>query len=339
MPYPPVVVEIAPAQSPPELRRTLLDACSRAVRDATCVEPKEAGSETPVAVAIVSWRGKAKVRVEVALRREQQWIVREIQFDARDPAPERWRAAGLVIGTLASVVSRGGELPAGKPSDRSKGVPPPVRRAAPDGARPQPTAPPESDSPASVRTAEAALGELGAESATPASVPPDVWLELVANVGPGLDPGPLRLGPELGVRVRLAELPLYASASVSYAEGLERSNDVRASWFEGFAGLGLQRSLGGAFVGLAHLEALAQRFAVSVSTQGSEAPAGGDRFLGGARIGASVAWWVSEPLGLVVGGYGKWITGATDVRVRGERVAVAPVLSYSAGAGFLYGFQ
>jgi hypothetical protein len=315
VPYPPVVVEIAPPQSPPELRRTLLDACSRAVRESTCVEPSAAGPETPVAVAVVSWFGKAKVRVEVALRREQQWIVREIQFSERDPAPERWRAAGLVIGTLASVVSRGGELPAGKRS----------------------TAPRESESPASEPSANADLG-VGTESAKRAA-PPDVWLELVAKVGPGLDPGPLRLGPELGVRVGLADLPLYASASVSYAEGLERSNDVRASWFEGFAGLGAQRSLGGAFVGLVHLEALAQRFAVSVSTQGSEAPAGGDRFLGGVRIGASLGWWVSEPLGFVVGVHGKWITGATDVRVRGERVAVAPVLSYSAGAGFLYGFR
>jgi hypothetical protein len=282
-------------------------------------------------VAVVSWFGKAKVRVEVALRREQQWIVREIQFNERDPAPEKWRAAGLVIGTLASVVSRGGELPANDV--------PSVGQAGPDGKSPQPTAPPESASPASVQTDEADLGDGGAESAKRAAVLPDVWLELIANVGSGLDPGPLRLGPELGIRVGLAELPLYACASVSYSEGLERSNDVRASWFEGFAGLGLQRSLGGAFVGLVHLEALAQRFAVSVSTQGSEAPAGGDRFVGGARIGAGLAWWVSEPLGVVVGAYGKWITGATDVRVRGERVAVAPVLSYSAGAGFLYGFR
>src|SRR5215471_6679784 len=103
-----VAVEIAPPDAGTALKQSLLDACSRAAEQ-RCTEPQ--GETEPNIVAIISWRDPLHATVEVALRREQRWIVRTMAFVDQDAPEERWRAVGLVIGTLASHISHNIEPP------------------------------------------------------------------------------------------------------------------------------------------------------------------------------------------------------------------------------------
>ena len=76
-----VAVEIAPPDAAAPLKQSLLDACGRAAEE-RCAEPQ--GEQEPNVVAIVSWADPLHARLEVALRREQRWVVRTMGFGAQD---------------------------------------------------------------------------------------------------------------------------------------------------------------------------------------------------------------------------------------------------------------
>src|SRR5688500_17357593 len=102
----PVAVEIAPPDAPKEHVAVLLSACSRAKRDGVeCVLAADAPAGGSSAVAIITWQGGTRALVEVGLRREgrAEWRARSLDFAAaRDDVLERWRAVGLVVGTMAN---------------------------------------------------------------------------------------------------------------------------------------------------------------------------------------------------------------------------------------------
>src|ERR1043165_6085303 len=129
-----VAVEIAPPDAAAPLKQALLDACARASEE-RCVEPQPEQSE-PNIVAIVSWQDAQHARLEVALRRKQRWVAPTMAFSDQDPAEERWRAVGLVIGTLASLIAQNKEPP---PEETLPHAAPPTELPKP---APNPRAPP-----------------------------------------------------------------------------------------------------------------------------------------------------------------------------------------------------
>ena len=191
MPLPPVVVEIGDAQLTPELRQTLLRACTRSVRDGECVDAEESSAPEPRAVAILSWSDDGSVRIQVGLREPPRWRTRVLRFAEEDAPEEICTAVGFAAGTLATTLELGDE---GEP-----GAEPPGEDAAP-GERPADAAP--ADSPRAATE--------GATAAAPTSAPPppveapgpersERHLRLTADVaalgGTGVERDAPRLGP------------------------------------------------------------------------------------------------------------------------------------------------
>ena len=166
MPLPPVVIELSASDAASPNTRALVDACTNAVTDGEC----RVGTEEPNAraVVIVSWDAEhRRAHVEIGTKRDgaQRWASRDVGFREADPEPERWRAVGLVIGTLV------GESERETPSANAQ--PPMTRRTPPATTTSAPSTPPK-------RPVEAH--------------PRHAWLGAEAAAGPALDDGTWRLG-------------------------------------------------------------------------------------------------------------------------------------------------
>ncbi|HVW24845.1 MAG TPA: hypothetical protein VHC69_05715 [Polyangiaceae bacterium] len=335
MPQALVAVEIAPPDAAPPLKQSLLDACSRAAEE-RCAEPQ--GEQEPNVVAIVSWKDALHARVEVALRREQRWVVRTMGFGAQDAAEERWKAVGLVIGTLASLMAHNKEPPPPEvttPPPAPKDEPPePAPEAAPPPAEPPkpvslppPPAPPEPD--------HVVLEPLPAPKSVVAARRGFVGAAFV--VGSALDRGSPRLGAELDGHLLLGS-DVYALVGAAYSASAARVDGVETSFVEAFLGLSYARDLGASFTGVLHAEALGERFSPSIE-DGGGGPTSGERWLGGARFGGDLYYWGANPAGFFVGAAAKWTAGATDVVADGAYVGSAPALGYVVRAGAAFGFR
>lgn len=303
VPNAPVSVEIAPPDSKESLKAVLLDACSRTVRDTECVESAPE-STPPSVVAIVSFKAPENAHLEVALRSEQRWVTRDIRFADGDPPEERWRTVGLVIGTLASVLTRHEESP-GAPA-----------APAPAPGVPAPEAPP---------------GEKDERETPSTSGPRAGWIGAGAVLGPALDTGPLRLGGELSGHLHLGSR-VYGTVGGVLSQSLGRVQDVRSSFQEAFAGAAIDFDLQREWAIVGRAEAFVERFEPSVS-EGSTAPTAGERWLGGARLGADLFYWGTAPVGFFLGASGRVASGATDVRAGGQFVGAATAVSGFARLG------
>jgi hypothetical protein len=325
---PQVVVEIAPPESAPELKSALLDACTKAAQGAMCVEAGTAQEDAPGVVAIVSWQGASHVRLQVALRREQEWVAREITFDEHDVPEERWRAVGLMIGTLGSVIARGEtplpETPA-EPAPAAPSEPKPVS-TVPERQIPSPSPP----SPPSPRHGAITIELPG---------PHRAFIGMAAVSGSAFEQGAPRLGGEIGGSALISRAGLYSSAAFSYQEGLARAHGVRTTWIEASLGLGFARELGSAFVGVMRADGFCERFAPLVAIPDTPGPTTDDRWLGGARLGADLMWWGLEPIALLIGGAARWTAGTTDVRFDGTSIGTTPAFGYFVRAGIAHGFR
>lgn len=308
-----VVVEIAPQEAPEALREALLDACTGAAQGARCVEGTPEEGDAADVVAIVSWRDAESVRLEVALRRKNEWVARDLDFSETDIEEERWRTVGLVIGTLGSVLVN---------EDRSEPAPPPPEPPpAPPPPEPPPLPPPPRPMP------------------SPESGPRRGFVSLGATLGSAFRTGAPRLGGVLDgallVHGRGRE-GFYATAGVGYAERLGRGGDVRATWLEGSLGAAFVRELGASVGVVLRADGFVERFAASVDTGG--APSTASRVTGGARLGADLAWWPLEPLGIFAGGGARWTAGTTEVRSGEQPAGTTPALGYFLRLGVGYGF-
>jgi hypothetical protein len=278
------------------------------VKDTECVENAPEGTP-PSVVAIVSFRDPGNVHLEVAVRPEQRWVTRDIHFAEGDPPEERWRAVGLVIGTLASVMTKKEEPP----------LPVPPKAAAP------PPAEPEREDPKPVVAPPAATR------------PRSGWVGIGTVIGSAMDTGPPRLGGELSGHLRLAAR-VYGTAGAGFSRSLGRVQDVSASFVEVFAGAAVDVDLGRKFAMVGRAEGFAERFEPSLS-DGSAAPSSGARWLGGVRLGADVFYWGAAPVGFFLGVTGRVAGGATDVRVGGQVVGTVPVFGGLMRAGIAFEFR
>jgi hypothetical protein len=327
-----VAVEIAPPDAGASLKQSLLDACSRAA-EVRCTEPQGEQAD-PNIVAIVSWRDPQHARLEVALRREQRWVVRTMAFAEQDAPEERWRAVGLVIGTLASLIARNVEPP---PDDGNTRPLPP---ASATGGPPPVSAPPaehsDSDEPPASEPDHVEAASI-VETPTNEPTPRPAWLGISVVVGSALDRGAPRLGAELDGQLRLAG-SLYGLAGIAYSASVARVDGVQTSFAEAFAGLLYAHDLGHAFAAAVHAEGVLERFSPSIDSSSGGATEG-ERWLGGARLGADVFYWGLEPVGFFLGGAAKWTAGQTDVQASGKYVGSTPTLGYVFRAGTSFGFR
>ena len=197
----PVAVEIAPPDAPKEYVAVLLSACSRARRGGVeCVLAADAPAGGSSAVAIITWQGNSRALVEVGLRREgrAEWRARSLDFAAaRDDVLERWRAVGLVVGTMANE-----QLEAAQPAE----------------AQAEPAPAPVAPAPAPVPLPPA--NDRGKrERATTRVKPARVRLDLGAAVGPAL--AALRFGGLLRGELRLPD-PLRLQLTGALSRASER---------------------------------------------------------------------------------------------------------------------
>jgi hypothetical protein len=330
-----VAIEIAPPDAAPPLKQSLLDACGRSA-EAPCVEAQGEQAE-PSIVAIVSWQDPLHVRLEVALRHEQRWVVRAMAFAEQDAPEERWRAVGLVIGTLGTLIAQNKEPPgteashAVAPPGAAEG-PGPVEPALPPlRSEPAPAVPPVEGTPDHVAPGESGTAPAGNEKHR------DGWVGAALVVGSALDHGSPRMGAELDGQVHLGS-SVYALVGFSYSAALARVDGVQTTFAEAFAGLLYAREVSKNYNAAFHVEALAERFSPSI-TSGDGGPTEGERWLGGARAGADVFYWGLEPIGFFLGAAAKWTAGATDVRRSGQYVGSAPTLGYVVRAGTAFDFR
>ncbi len=138
---PPFFVTVTAPESNPSALGALLDACSAALAEKTCVEATP--DDTPD--ASIEWDNE-QVAATIHITRGGQSLRRTVSFQASDPELERYRAVGFALGTWAQEdLAPAPETPAEPPSTRlaketsaptaPSPAPPPRKRRRP--ARPR----------------------------------------------------------------------------------------------------------------------------------------------------------------------------------------------------------
>jgi hypothetical protein len=306
----PVVIDMGIVEPPPALVASMVEACQKAVGDGDCHLVKEAPQGPYRAIAILTWDGPDKVRVEVGLRRDTgtEWRTRALTFQPEDVELERFRSVGFVVGTLATQE----EAPAD--SSTAATSPPPV---APPSPKTKPESPPPPPAPV-------------VERARPASS-----IGLVATLGGALDEGAPRYGGAVRGRIGLAPwIGLTVSAGGSFRPTDEYGLSLR--FLDAGVGAALvlapPRPVGWELT----LEAVVENFRAEADASGeSDARA---RTLPAARAELDVTWAVTPPLELVAGANAFVRPSSTTITVRGEDVGSTGIIEVGLAAGARFGF-
>ena len=277
MPLPPVIIELSTADAVSVHAAALVRSCTEAVTDGQCRvgSTEETGAR---AVVIVSWNeGHDQARIEIGVSRDgkNRWVSRQLSFKAADPEAERWRAVGLVIGTLVGERERALEQ-----DDPASDAP----RSAPTSAPSAPTPGRQSSSPH--------RGDLTAPA--PSDSSSELWLGIDAVLGPALDDGSWRFGAGLLGVYDLPRTPALFSSTLRYLTRPSDDQQVDVRWFGISMGAGLHHEPLPALRLEARTEALLERIEASVG--GTRRDSDGRWYPGlrlalgaGARIGNFVA--------------------------------------------------
>ncbi|HMI88795.1 MAG TPA: hypothetical protein VK550_32170 [Polyangiaceae bacterium] len=287
----------------PDLRSSILAACSEALKHRSCVaaDDQDQGAPPPSATALISWPEGTDRHVRVTLERFEAQTPRRIERDTRfadeDPIVERWRTIGLVIAALVC-----------------------ESEALRDGGA-------ESESQA----------ERGLSSGSGAHAPR--WIGLAALAGPGLDDGSVRLGAAIDGAMGFRSSPLFVSASASYA--LRPIDDFRLDvrWTTFAVGGGAQLPLPSVDAALRVRVELMLEYLRASSASGAAASGGGSRVSPGIRGGGAIRWPASSPLGMMVG-FSVWsLPGGTAIQLDQRKLGSSRWLSYAASLGAEWSFR
>ncbi|MEJ7731123.1 MAG: hypothetical protein WKG00_18145 [Polyangiaceae bacterium] len=313
MTAPVVAIELAAENVPRGTIDALLDACTGALSQGTCVAASSVDPAQPVAATVlVSWEDGDRQRVRIELGKpgadRDAWLRREIVFRPEDAERERWRATGLVIATLAG--------DAGVDPGR-----PPTPPAAP------PVAP-------SRREAPSRPPHRGAASARHRTW---VWLDVAAAVSPALDDGSWRAGASLRAGVPVWSTPLFGLAALRYAVRPLDDAGLAVQFASGSLGGGLYLTPAPALSLQARVEILAELIAASARDPETDASDSGSRWIGGARVGIDGAWMLSPGVGLLAGVDVTLLQSATDIRMAGRAAATVPAASFAPALGIRLG--
>ncbi|MEZ4371787.1 MAG: hypothetical protein R3B07_13220 [Polyangiaceae bacterium] len=295
----PLVAIEVPVGEPPAAVATMLEACSSALAEGRCVAA-DAETQTPTALAVVSWLGKDHLtaRVEVGQRASSRssvsWHRRDLNFASGDSISERWTAVGYTIATIVGEIAEGA--------------------ASIDATRKQSSAEPE-------RSSEPSQAPIArAQSRTSSR-----WLAL----GPLglLDAERAHLGGSLAAGAPLAG-SLGVEFTVSYIGSTRDDRGLAVSRWS-FAGyLGLVGEDGQLFWRLL-LGPVLERVGADVS-RGQDADSGA-RWLPGISARISGGYAPSERVDLTLTAGAEQLSGATELRVEGRGVSRIPAQALTLG--------
>ena len=303
----PVVVEVTAASPEAAQITAMVEACGRAVGHTSCVLARQAPEPPYEAVAIVTWLGDNRVRVETALRsgEHSDWRSRELVFQPSDQELERWRAVGFVVGTLASAAAGAeGSEPAAAPAPAAQPPPEP------------PPEPPPAPAPAPPRPAAERMA----------------WLGLGWFAGDGLDAELERNGAWGRVGIRPGASPLVAIASIGYGTSSRPSSALGTSFLDAGLGLGVALVDQRVVAFDLGLEFGAERF----SAQANQAFVGNSsssRWVGVLRLRPEVSLYWSEMVGTTAFGELSLRGGQTEVTVEGQDAGETSRFGYRFGVG------
>ncbi len=343
-----------------ELRRALLAACTDTAGVAECVDSDEAPAA--VAVALVIWRRRSSVHIEVSSKRVQegQWTERELQFSAADAAIERWRTAGYAVGTVAGELvklesrqKRGlAASPAGETATSASGDTQRANSEEPPGREAeQAPSDPERDhgggkdaghaeSPGKRDTvgAEAPIQIARRDHSANAAdwKPPDDSTRLErllwwAEAGALGGPGPYGSAPRFGAYARVSRVfqgPLL-TASLGYAACSDDQRGLSAQWITASAGAGYAAFIGARFVLDLRAEIAVEHLSAFVDDTPSSRSDTAGRWMPAVRTGGEVAWAPFHYLAGFLGAEAMLRPAITDVIVRDERVGSVGSIDYS----------
>jgi len=290
----------------------LIDACSQSLPDRGCRlgsaatgegrRPEAPGGEAS-GVAIVRRRGELGYVIELGIRQrgESRWVVRELSFKPDDPPAERWRAVGLVIGTLV------GEAEVSKTAEH----------AAPPAAR---SRPPELPSPH-----------------RPEHSRPGFWLGLDALAGPALDDGTWRFGGGLRTEYRPARIGPIGVASARYELRPRSDSGVGVDWMSASLGAGVTAGLGEAVSAETSVSMVIERIHADVEDPESGATDDGSRWVLGGRLEAGAIAFVSPRLGFWAGGSLGLPASSTRILLRDRPLGLVPSPSFGLAFGLRAG--
>jgi hypothetical protein len=305
------IVELAAPAASPEHAKAMVDACATASASARCaLAPAE---EARIIASISLSDGDLAARIEVRLARgDGEAVVRSLRFSREDAVLERYKAIGLVVGTLAEGMVAEATAPVA--DERPEENEPEKReRHAPEEKREKGPAPPP-----------------------PA---PPVVVDAVALVGSALDDGSARAGLALRGAYVFDGLPLLLGTSFRYAVRPADEAGLEVHWIGGTVGIGTALPLGVREVVFdARLELVAELLLATVSEPFTGASDATSRWVGGGRLSAHIAYMPTRSFGVVGGIDGTLVQSGTVVKIREERSGRVPPYSLAGSLGVRFAF-
>jgi hypothetical protein len=304
----PVVIDMGIAEPAEVLVASMIEACAKAVGDGECHLVRDAPQEAYRAIAILTWDGPDKVRIEVGLRRADgtEWRTRSLSFQPEDVEIERFRSVGFVVGTLAT------EEPTEPPPVVEQPPPPPPPPPRVETPPPPPPPPPETSAP----SASSLVG-------------------LVGTIGGALDEGAPRYGAALRGRLGIASwLGVVASAGGSLRPRDDQGLALR--FLDAGLGLGFILETPRPFGWELDVEALIESFRADADAAGASQAA--ERLMPAARVGLDLVWAAAPPIEIVAGANLLVRPASTTIVVAGEPAGSTGTieLGVAAGARFVF---
>jgi hypothetical protein len=297
-----VVLLIATPAADPGLAQALVESCSRAAQPAGCVlgDPAAPGVVGPrVLVSVYDQGARARAELFDATPgvADAAHSARDVEFRERDPAPERFRALGLVVAGLAGA---GGDL-AASPEPR------PLDAGAP------------------------ALDAAHAADAAEADGSP-VW-SLAAVLA--LDPIRPRAGIWAGADIPWAGSIVFGRVDVAYEQTLRRDASGIGEQRERVGlGAGLRwPPAAGAWALRVPVELALENLSVSIVQPGTGRQGSGGRVVLGAGTGAELSLLLARRTAVFVAGRASLLEGQTMVQVAGAPTTTIPAWEASVAVG------
>lgn len=155
---------------------------------------------------------------------------------------------------------------------------------------------------------------------------PIVWVEGGALIGSGLQNGPVSFGGAFRGGYDLRIVPVFVGAAGSYASAGIGPDGLRAKWTMLSLDAGAALTFGD--VALRPRLSLLLARLVAEAASGPSAGTSGSRRLAGASCGAEAVWPAADPVSLVLGAEGMFLSSGTSVRIGGDRASAFPALEY-----------
>ncbi len=299
----PVVAVDVEAPSPTvAMQQVLMDACNASVTHLRCVPAREVKGQEPVAVAMISTPGPDVIVIELADAVRGEWFTRRLDFEAADLPTERWRSAGLSIGSLVG--------PADRPIEEE-------RVSTPEDRGTRPSTPP----------------------AAAAATPFDMGIALQGIAGFGLERAAVRTGAQLGLWVT-PWVSFAPHVAAGYSVATDVPDNLRLRFVDLSAGLGWHWSVSERWWGRLRAQVSLQnvRASASPSEPGLGAHAEEDTaWIPGVRAGVDGACTFARHWSAVLSLELLMQDGATQILVEDRRVAMVPALGALVGVGLEFG--